>query len=288
MKDAESCGRTSAKRFSLQRVCDSSEMTIKARTRSASEPFLTLSDLPAYNAPPCYKVYLLGDSSVGKSSLAVQFTSSSFSVGLSEYEPSLCDDYSEMYDKTISVDDSEATLKLLDTPPCTHKEFEKSESEYLNDGDAYLLVYSITSKRSFQRVSELRFRLTRGQERETVPVILVGNKSDLERSREVTYEEGRHFAASFNCKFIETSASLGHNIDTMFEGVVRQIRLRAHKSDEKHMPDSPQKRKNSKRRRSSVFQRARGIFGRFFGKRDSDPSPNYRSRSKSCHNLAIL
>ncbi|XP_070536641.1 GTP-binding protein RAD-like [Ptychodera flava] len=265
-------------------------MTIKERARSASEPFLSIADLPPYSAPPSYKVYLLGASSVGKSSLTMQFVSAAFSADLSEFDLSLSEDIDDVYDKTLLVDDNEATLQLFDTPSYGQEEFNKNEDRYLADGDAYLLVYSITSRQSFQRANELRFKLRRSKDSENVPIIIVGNKTDLERSREVTYEEGRHFAASFNCKFIETSASLGHNIDTLFEGVVRQIRLRAHKSEEMQTKakDSPQKRRNSKRRRSSVFKRARGLLGRFFGKRNSDPSPSYRSRSKSCHNLEIL
>ncbi|XP_006814914.2 GTP-binding protein GEM-like [Saccoglossus kowalevskii] len=265
-------------------------MTIKARPRSASEPFLSIKNLVPFTPPPTRNVYLLGDSGVGKSSIAMQFVSASYLMDLSDFDFSISEDADDVYDKTFRVDDDEATVRLFDTPPCGHESFEKNEDKYLKDGDAYLLVYSVTSRRSFQRANELRFKLRKAKDTETVPIILVGNKTDLERSREVSFEEGRHFAASFNCKFIETSASLGHNIDEVFEGVVRQIRLRTQKSDELagKSKESPQKRRNSKRRRSSVLKRARGLIGRFFGKRHSDPSPSYRSRSKSCHNLEIL
>ena len=65
--------------------------------------------------------------------------------------------------------------------------FEDKEEQYLSAGDAYLLVYSVTDRRSFKKANELRFKLQRSKETETVPIILVGNKTDLERSREVSF-----------------------------------------------------------------------------------------------------
>lgn len=67
-------------------------------------------------------------------------------------------------------------------------EFEEREDELLQGGDAYILVYSITNRRSFKKANELRFKLQRTQATEMVPIILVGNKTDLERSREVPFE----------------------------------------------------------------------------------------------------
>lgn len=65
--------------------------------------------------------------------------------------------------------------------------FEEREDQYLGEGDAYLLVYSVTNRRTFKKANELRFKLQRSKESETVPIILVGNKTDLERSREVSF-----------------------------------------------------------------------------------------------------
>lgn len=53
-------------------------------------------------------------------------------------------------------------------------------------GDAYLIVYSITDRASFEKASELRIQLRRARQKEDIPIILVGNKSDLVRCREVS------------------------------------------------------------------------------------------------------
>lgn len=60
-------------------------------------------------------------------------------------------------------------------------------------GDAYIIVYSVTDKSSFEKASELRIQLRRARQSENIPIILVGNKSDLVRSREVTVD-GKLFA----------------------------------------------------------------------------------------------
>lgn len=67
----------------------------------------------------------------------------------------------------------------------------QGESEWLQDhcmqvGDAYLIVYSITDRASFEKASELRIQLRRARQTEDIPIILVGNKSDLVRCREVS------------------------------------------------------------------------------------------------------
>lgn len=59
-------------------------------------------------------------------------------------------------------------------------------------GDAYIIVYSVTDKSSFEKASELRIQLRRARQSENIPIILVGNKSDLVRSREVSVDGKSH------------------------------------------------------------------------------------------------
>lgn len=71
--------------------------------------------------------------------------------------------------------------------------FLKDNSQWLKEqcmrmGDAYIIVYSVTDKSSFEKASELRIQLRRARQSENIPIILVGNKSDLVRSREVTVD----------------------------------------------------------------------------------------------------
>lgn len=77
-------------------------------------------------------------------------------------------------------------------------------------GDAYIIVYSVTDKSSFEKASELRIQLRRARQSENIPIILVGNKSDLVRSREVSVDgESVCFINSSQFSFIEMEYSSG-------------------------------------------------------------------------------
>lgn len=94
------------------------------------------------------------------------------------------------------IDFSKMAFKNVDLfpPLClrlgTHQEGEggSSQDSCLKVGSAYVIVYSVTDRSSFDSASELRITLRRARQAENLPIILVGNKSDLVRSREVAVE----------------------------------------------------------------------------------------------------
>lgn len=152
----------------------------------------------------------------------------------------------------------------------------------MQSGDAYLLLYSITDRASFLRASELRIILRRCRPAEHTPIILVGNKCDLVRRREVSSNEGRACAAVFDCKFIETSAAMQHNVWDTFHGIVRQLRLRR---------DSKEANKRrgytrSSSRRESFPLKAKRFIDRVMAK--NNPNVAIWLKSKSCHDLSVL
>ena len=55
-------------------------------------------------------------------------------------------------------------------------------------------------------------------------IILVGNKTDLVRNRQVETKDGRNVAILYGAKFIETGAAIGHNVDQLLVGIVLQSR----------------------------------------------------------------
>ena len=84
----------------------------------------------------------------------------------------------------------------------------------------------------------------------------------------------------FDCKFIETSASLQHNVTELFEGVVRQIRLRRDGDGvAKH-------RRSAYKRKESLTQKARRFLDRLVARNNQRMA--VKVRSKSCHDLAVL
>lgn len=219
-----------------------------------------------------YRVVLIGEHGVGKSTLASIFagvpdTLDSDMLGENTYE------------RTLVVDGESATLILIDMWE------NKTQENWIQDhcmqvGDAYLIVYSITDRASFEKASELRIQLRRARQTEDIPIILVGNKSDLVRCREVSISEGRACAVVFDCKFIETSAAVQHNVKELFEGIVRQVRLRRD-SKEKN-----EKRLAYQKRRESIPKKARRFWGKIVAKKNK--SMALKLKSKSCHDLSVL
>uniref|UniRef100_A0A8C3G7G0 GTP-binding protein REM 2 n=1 Tax=Cyclopterus lumpus TaxID=8103 RepID=A0A8C3G7G0_CYCLU len=207
-----------------------------------------------------YRVVLLGDHGVGKTSLAGIF------AGITEKEEQPGED---TYERTLTVDGEESTL--ID---------DSSQDDCLKVGSAYVIVYSVTDRDSFDAAAELRITLRRTRQAENLPIILVGNKSDLVRSREVAVEEGRACAVVFDCKFIETSASLQHNVTELFEGVIRQIRLRRDDAE------AVRRRGSAYKRKESLTQKARRFLDRLVARNNQRMA--VKVRSKSCHDLAVL
>ncbi|XP_029928233.1 GTP-binding protein GEM [Myripristis murdjan] len=223
------------------------------------------------------RVVLLGANGVGKKSFASIFAGAS--DGMDSEDCELYGD--EVCEKTIEVDGETATIILLNTWD-TESEDEWALEHSMQTGDAYLLLYSITDRASFLRASELRITLRRHRPAQHTPIILVGNKCDLVRCREVSVSEGRACAAVFDCKFIETSAAMQHNVWEAFHGIVRQLRLRRDSKE----ANERRRHINSHARRESLPMKAKRFLDKMVAKNNA--SVAFRLKSKSCHDLSVL
>jgi GTPase KRas protein len=96
--------------------------------------------------------------------------------------------------------------------------------QYMRTGEGFLLVYSITSRQSYEEIMTFQQQILRVKDRDYFPMIVVGNKCDLESERQVSKAEGEEMARSFGCRFIETSAKSRINVDIAFYDLVREIR----------------------------------------------------------------
>ncbi|XP_077453839.1 GTP-binding protein GEM [Stigmatopora argus] len=228
------------------------------------------------DSPAAYRVVLLGGSGVGKSAFACIFSGAADSMDSEDCE--LCGD--EVREREFDVDGEAATIVLLDTwdAECGT---ELAQEHHMQSGDAFLLLYSITDRASFLRASELRITLRRLRPAQHTPIILVGNKCDLVRRREVSTNEGRACAAVFDCKFIETSAAMQHNVWAAFCGIVRQLRLRKDSKDGKRA-----RRGVGGPRRESLPTKAKRFLDKMVAR--NNPSVAFWLKSKSCHDLSVL
>lgn len=227
-----------------------------------------------------FRVVLLGASGVGKSLFASIFAGAAEGMDTDEAD---CEPYGDVVcEKTIQVDGESASITLFDTWD-PEDESEWVEEQCMQTGDAYLLMYSITDRASFLRASELRVNLRRHRPAQHTPIILVGNKCDLVRSRQVSFNEGSACAAVFDCKFIETSAAMDHNVWEALQGIVRQLRLRR---DSKAANARRRHTYTNNARRDSLPMKAKRFLDRVMAKNNT--SMAFRLKSKSCHDLSVL
>ncbi|EYE98402.1 putative RAS small monomeric GTPase (Rsr1) [Aspergillus ruber CBS 135680] len=147
--------------------------------------------------------------------LAAQFVQN---VWIESYDPTIEDSYR----KQMEVDGRQCILEILDTAGT--EQFTAMRELYMKQGQGFLLVFSITSMSSLHELSELREQITRIKDDENVPIVIVGNKSDLEEDRAVP--RARAFALSQtwgNAPYYETSARRRANVNEVFVDLCRQI-----------------------------------------------------------------
>ncbi|KAM7401275.1 hypothetical protein PAMA_005455 [Pampus argenteus] len=149
------------------------------------------------------RIVLLGQNGVGKSSLALSLAGQCFSYTHT----------GEGYECAVTVDDEDSKVIVFDNW--------KQDLSTLQC-DVCILVFSVTDRRSFHRTAQLRLLLRESQPQ--TPIILVGNKSDLVRSREISTEEAQSSAMMFDCHYLELSASLDHGTNELLEAAVRTAR----------------------------------------------------------------
>ncbi|KAJ3441530.1 ras-like protein rasd [Anaeramoeba flamelloides] len=171
-----------------------------------------------------YKIVVIGDSGVGKSALTIQLVQSHF---VEEYDPTIEDSYR----RQVVIDDEVSLLDVLDT--AGSEEHSSMRDSYMRAGEGFLIVYSVTNRQSFQKIPSYLEEITQAKFITDIPVIIVGNKSDLENERQVHQGEGQDFAIKFNCcPFFESSAKERINVDEAFFEVVREIRKTKSRKDD--------------------------------------------------------
>ncbi|XP_012528481.1 uncharacterized protein LOC105832243 isoform X3 [Monomorium pharaonis] len=256
---------------------------------SAAGSLASSRESSASQGPAPYRVLMLGAPAVGKSSLVSQFMTSEY---LHAYDTSIDDESGE---KTVSVllAGEESELTFIDHP-CAEMAPENCISTY--EPHAYCVVYSVTDRPSVRVAEAVLQSLWRSDHVSARAVILVGNKVDLVRSRMVSTEEGKSMATSYDCKFIETSVGINHNVDELLVGLLTQIRLKLENPERTREMFRKRSRKNRSKSplgscsennspkkyrgsRTSTSLKVRNLLDKVWA-RDS--------KSKSCENLHVL
>ena len=161
-----------------------------------------------------YKIMVLGESKVDKTSLIKRYTKDQFggvyltTVGM------------DFQDKIIEIEDKKVRLQIWDT--AGQERFRNVTKSYFQSSQGLVLVYDITDRESFEKLNFWVDNI-KNFAPENAKFILVGNKCDLANERKVSYEEGENYAKNLNIKFFEASARDGTNVNELFFYLANEI-----------------------------------------------------------------
>eukprot|EP00761_Pharyngomonas_kirbyi_P002745 gb/GECH01002749.1/.p1 GENE.gb/GECH01002749.1/~~gb/GECH01002749.1/.p1 ORF type:complete len:202 (+),score=70.48 gb/GECH01002749.1/:1-606(+) len=160
-----------------------------------------------------FKVLLMGDSSVGKTSIALRLTDDAFAES---FVPTIGVDF-KMY--KLSIDSKTIKMHVWDT--AGQEKFRNISSAYYRGAHGAVLIFDLTQLRTLENI---RFWFEEVQKHSSgkenggngLQIILVGNKSDLGEQRDVQYEHAKEFAESLGIEYLEVSAKTGDQIPEAF------------------------------------------------------------------------
>ncbi|XP_068170310.1 EF-hand calcium-binding domain-containing protein 4B isoform X2 [Antennarius striatus] len=191
-------------------------------------------------SPPdrLFKIVMVGNSSVGKTSLLRRFCDDCFYPGACA---TVGIDYSV---KTISVDGSHVALQMWDT--AGQERYRSITKQFFRKADGVVVMYDITSEQSFTAVRQW---LTSVKESagDDIPIMLLGNKTDKEIDRQVQRRMGESLAKDCQMTFYECSAFSGHSVVESMIHLARILKEQEDREKEKtvQLADSPLNKKKS-------------------------------------------
>ncbi|XP_029801033.1 ras-related protein Rab-44 isoform X2 [Suricata suricatta] len=183
-----------------------------------------------------FHVLFLGDSNVGKTSFLNLLQHNTFTPGLTA---TVGVDFKV---KTLLVDNKWFVLQLWDT--AGQERYHSMSRQILRKADGVVLMYDITSQKSFAHV-HYWLNCLRDSGSDGVVILLLGNKTDCERERQVSTEAGQQLAEKLGVSFGECSAALGHNILEPMMNLARSLKMQEdHQKDTlvKVTPKKPPKK----------------------------------------------
>ncbi len=159
-----------------------------------------------------YKIILLGNVFVGKSSITNKYIRNQFDIETSSTIGAA------FFSKKLSINNQELTLNILDCAGANR--FASLLPMYIKGSHCVILVYDVTNLESFHRIESLLRDVERNSN--DILIYLIGNKLDLP-NRVIMYEEGKLYAHNHDLHFKECSAFTGEGINELFNDIANQL-----------------------------------------------------------------
>ena len=165
-----------------------------------------------------FKIVLLGDAAVGKTSLITRYCEGFFEE---DYKPTLG---ANIIRKDVNLEDINTKVRLIMWDLAGQEKYSVIRSMYFQGCVGAFLVYDITRYHTFDSINSKWLKDFKRYVKKEGAYILIGNKSDLKKQRAVPAEDGKELSEKIKASdFIETSAKLGENIEEAFSLLVNQI-----------------------------------------------------------------
>lgn len=181
-----------------------------------------------------YKLVLLGEQCVGKTSIINQFAYGSHDVA---YQATVGIDF---LSKNFRVKEDLYRLQLWDT--AGQERFRSLVPTYIRGSSAAVVVYDVTNPQSFDRIEKWIFDV-REERGDDIIILMVGNKIDLEKERKVTKKQGLKKSRKLKVYFHESSAKLPHTVQELFHKLALVLPEEIAKNQDQNVVDVAHKNK---------------------------------------------
>ena len=182
----------------------------------------------------------------------------------------------QLYDGTI------LNCMIMDT--AGQERFDALNLTYYKKADAILLVYDISNKKTFDKIKEFYIQKIKDNCSKDIPVLLLGNKTDLENQREVTYDEGIALALDQNYEYQESSCIHNKNVAGAFECLIERWNFERHRMKKSLVKSNSKENINEKKNKNKNNFKLNSVFTDVDLDKEMDKFISQRARS---HTVAI-
>ena len=161
----------------------------------------------------------IGDSQVGKSAMTEIYLNREFSE---EYLTTIGININ-IKDTKIIINGEEKEIKVKIWDTAGQEKFKSISTQYIKNCDGILLIYAINNKKTFENIENWLNEIENKKKKNNIPLVLIGNKIDLEKEREVSFQEGEKLALKYGMQFYECSAKTRININEAFQYLIDNV-----------------------------------------------------------------